>query len=1627
MALKAEQLKGELTEKIVRQVHDRLNRDKADPAERFVRQFYANVPPDDIVQSSPDQLYGAALSIWQFGQQREPGRPRVRVYTPRVEEQGWAAGHTVVEIVNDDMPFLVDSVTAEVNRHNLTVHLVIHPVVRVRRDAGGALVELYEPQAAPAEASAESFMHVEVDEVSSPEVLEALRADLERVLGDVRAAVGDGQEMRRRGEAAIEEVGGPGVPVPRDEQEEGIAFLRWLNDDNFTFLGYRSYRFEDGGEDASLSVVPGSGLGILRDEDYLVFQGLRNFQALPPEVRQFMRQPRLLLVTKSNRKATVHRPTQMDAIFVKVFDGNGNVAGEHLFVGLFTSVAYSRSTREIPFLRKKASRVLERAGFDPRSHDGKALIHILEGFQRDELFQIGDDELYEIALGVLHLQERQRTALFVRRDPFERFVTCLVFVPRERYDTDLRRRIQAILESAFRGTCTTFYTQLAESVLARVQFHVETTPGAIPDVDLAELEARVIEASRAWSDRLLDALVEAKGEEQGLKLHRRYAGAFPTSYRELFGAEVAVFDIERIEQALHTRRLGLNLYRPIEAADHELHLKLYHEGAAVPLSDALPMLERMGLKVLSEAGPFEIRITGRQEPVWMHDFAMSTQDGAPVDLRAVKQTFQDAFARVWAGETENDGFNRLVLRAGLDWREVMVLRAYAKYLRQARLQFSQDYLEDALYAHPAITRLIVGLFRTLHDPARPGAAQDRRQEDRRTAANGILVEIEHRLDAVANLDEDRILRRFLNLVRSTLRTNFFQKQPDGTPKPYLALKLDSRSIDDLPLPRPWVEMFVYSPRVEGVHLRGGKVARGGIRWSDRREDFRTEILGLLKAQTVKNAVIVPVGAKGGFVVKRPPAPSLGRDAWLAEGIECYRTFIRGLLDVTDTLGRDGEVVAPPDVVRLDDDDPYLVVAADKGTATFSDIANGIAQEYGFWLGDAFASGGSQGYDHKGMGITARGAWESVKRHFRELGTDIQTQDFTVVGVGDMSGDVFGNGMLLSRHIRLIGAFNHMHVFCDPDPDPERSWQERKRLFDLPRSTWADYDPQVLSRGARIYERTAKSVELTPEIRARFGIQRERVTPAELIQAMLRAETDLLWFGGIGTYVKCSDESHAEVGDKANDGLRIDADQIRARVVGEGANLAMTQRARIEAAGRGIKLNTDAIDNSAGVDTSDHEVNIKIVLGDVVGRGDMTLKQRDRLLADMTDEVAALVLSDNYLQTQALSLAEAAGPDLLENQARFMRALEKTGDLDRAIEALPGDEEIGSRMAARAGLTRPETAVLLAYGKIALYRDILASDLPDDPGTAEDLLAYFPGPLREGFAEAVARHRLRREIVATAVTNSLVNRCGPTFVMEMTEKTGMGPSDVARAYLVVRETFGLQRLWQEIQGLDNVVPAACQYEMLVETQRLIYRAVSWLLVNVEPHPLDLLATRGAFGPGVAELSQTIEAVLCDDDRQRLADRAAPWIEAGAPVGLARRVAALPLMGAALEVTRIASQLGRPVPEVATVHYALGHRLGLEWLRGQAHKIRADTHWQRQAVGAIIDDLFALQGSLSVKVLSSPGTTAPGEGDRVIDDWVAARSGPVERVSQLLGELRAQPVVDLAMLAVANRQLRGLAAG
>ena len=1299
----------------------------------------------------------------------------------------------------------------------------------------------------------------------------------------------------------------------------------------------------------------------------------------------------------------------MDVFGVKTFDAKGNVTGERLFAGLFTSAAYSRSPREIPMLDRKIETIIERAGFSASSHDGKALAHILETYPRDELLQASEDELLETAVGILNLQERQRLALFVRRDPYERFVTALIFLPKDTMNTELRLRMQEVVAKAFDGALSAYYVHLGDGALARLQFIIATTPGHIPAVDLKTLESKLADVARSWADHLRDALVEARGEAVGMDLLRRYRDAFPAGYEDHFNAHAAVNDIEHVEQARHQPIPAINLYRPIEAAPNELRLKLYQVKDKIALSTVLPSLENFGLKVISEI-PFEIKAAGADRPVWIHDFTMCTADGAEVDVPQIRDKFHEAYARIWSGDAEDDGFNRLVLTAGIGWRNIALLRAYCKYLRQAAIAFSQAYMEQTLNANAVITRDIGHLFYAMFDPAYSG--------DRIGGPQAIVDRILKELDRVSNLDEDRIVRRFLNAVQSTLRTNFFQRDATGNDKEYISFKLDSHKIDDLPLPRPLVEVFVYSPRAEAIHLRGGKVARGGIRWSDRREDFRTEVLGLMKAQMVKNAVIVPVGSKGGFVVKRPPQTT-DRETVMAEVVHCYKTLMRGLLDITDNLVG-GKVVPPKEVVRRDEDDPYLVVAADKGTATFSDIANGVSRDYGFWLDDAFASGGSAGYDHKKMGITARGAWECVKRHFRELGTDIQAQDFTCVGVGDMSGDVFGNGLLLSKHTRLLAAFNHMHVFIDPDPDPSTSHAERQRLFDLPRSAWSDYNPALISKGGGIYERKAKSIALSPEVRARFGIAKEQVTPAELIKTLLKAEIDLLFFGGIGTYVRAKDETNAEVGDRANDALRITGEELRAKVVGEGANLGVTQRGRIEAAMKDVKINTDALDNSAGVDTSDHEVNIKILLNEAVQAGDLTMKQRDKLLAQMTDDVAELVLRDNYLQSQALSIAEAQSFTLLDQQNRFMKALERTGRLDRAIEFLPDDEAVRLRLKQRIGLTRPEMAVLLAYAKNSIYDELLPSDLPDDPQLEDDLIKYFPGALQKSYQEQTGKHRLRREIIATVVTNSIINRMGGTFIHIMRERTGQPAPAIARAYAITRGAYRLRELWNGIQDLDNKVPARLQIEMFIDLNRLAEQATQWFLRNGQ-HPLDIAANVAATSPGLVALEKALMTILADEDRIEVEERRAQLIGQGVPQALAQRVAQAPALVSSLDIVRIAGDLKMKVEDAGRTYYAVGEAFHLDWLRAGARALIGDSHWDRLAVFAIIEDFYGHQRDLTTAVLHQAKGLIGAE---AIAMWRETRGAALARADGLFADLRQVGKLELAMLAVANRMLRSL---
>ncbi len=1597
--------KASLIEKAVALAGEMIEEADRTNAEHVIVQFYEHVPPADIVGRTPRDLCGAAISLRRFAERRRPGQVKIRIYNPDPTTDGWSSAHTVVEVVNDDMPFLVNSVSLAINASGRNVHLVIHPILNVRRDPKGRLCELCGAETAGLR---KSWMQIEITHETDRDDLARLTQTLSSVLADVRVAVEDWQPMRDRLRELLDELSNPPSPaVPSTELVEVKDFLRWLDDDNFTFLGYREYMFD--GADRLLR----GPLGILREEAHPVFGGLRELSALPRDVQDFVRRRELLLITKSNRRATVHRTAHMDAIGLRRFAPTGEVVGIRLFLGLFTSLAYSRNPRSIPLLRLKVRRIVERAGLASTSHDGKALLHILDTLPRDELFQTDEDQLFETVIGILNLQERQRIALFIRLDPLERFVSCLVYVPRERYDTGLRQRFVAILEKAFAGELSTFYTHVDESPLARIQFIIRTTRGSVPPVDDEALEKQLAEAGRSWSDRLEDAATAAFGEEEAHARVRRLQ-PFPITYQARTDPSQAIADLPRIESALAGSPLEVSLHPP---ADGGLPgLRLYRAKEPVVLSDVLPILENLGLRVIAEE-PFRID-SSDGAAVWIHEFQLTGASLLTTVSPVIRTRFEEAIVAVWTGRVENDGFNRLVLASGLSARQIVVLRLYAKVLRQIGTAFSQAYMEDAMSGHPEIARRLLRLFEIRFDPARaPGSS---------LAAIAEIQAIDHALDAVESLDEDRILRNYLALVLKTLRTNYYRKLPSGEAKPYLAVKLASSEIDLMPLPRPLFEIYIYSPRVEAVHMRAGRVARGGIRWSDRKEDFRTEILGLMKAQTVKNAVIVPVGSKGGFVVKQPPGSV---DKLGAEAVECYKTLIRGLLDLTDNIvpeipagHRQGgyrppghRIVPPADVIRYDGDDPYLVVAADKGTATFSDFANAVSEEYGFWLGDAFASGGSAGYDHKAMGITARGAWELVKRHFRELGRDIETSELTVIGVGDMSGDVFGNGMLMSRHLRLLSAFNHLHVFVDPYPDPEKSFVERERLFRLARSSWADYDRALISSGGGVFERSAKSIPISPEMRRAFDIEADRLTPAELIRKLLTASVDLLWFGGIGTYVKAPGESHLEVGDRANDALRIDGDKIRASVVGEGANLAVTERGRVAYALAGGRINTDAIDNSAGVDMSDHEVNIKILIDRAIASGSLAAAEREPLLAAMAGDVAAMVLRDNYLQGEALSVAEARGVAALDRQVRLMRDLERSGRLDRALEFLPDDETLAERAAQRRGLVRPELAVLLAYAKMALYGELLASDLPDARELADELSGYFPSRLRDRLGAQIAVHPLRREITATIVTNDLVNRASITFVSEMQARTGRAAPETARAYIVLREVFDLRALWSEIEALDNKVAARTQIEMLIEIGGLVEHAAAWLLRRRQ---LELGREIARFTPAARGLAASLFELLPAPDRNLFAERSRRLREAGVPEGLAGRIAGSIFLASALDIAELAERTAQPLDRTARVYYEAGARFALDEMRAAARRLPSETPWQKLAIEETIEDLFVLQADIAARILASEHVMSADP----LAAWALARAPALAQAEAIMRELRTATTPDLAMLVVASRQLR-----
>ncbi|MCX4908250.1 NAD-glutamate dehydrogenase [Streptomyces sp. NBC_00878] len=1590
----------------------------------FLQRYYLHTAPEDLADRDPVDVFGAAFSHYRLAENRPQGTANVRVHTPTVEENGWTCSHSVVEVVTDDMPFLVDSVTNELSRQGRGIHVVIHPQVVVRRDLTGRLIEVLKTRPTgelPHDGSVESWIHVEIDRETDRADLKQITADLVRVLSDAREAVEDWEKMRDSALRIADEL--PTEPTADDlrdqEVEEARELLRWLADDHFTFLGYREYELR---EDDSLAAVPGTGLGILRsdphhatDESHPVSP---SFERLPADVRAKAREHKVLVLTKANSRATVHRPSYLDYVGVKKFDENGDVVGERRFLGLFSSAAYTESVRRVPVVRRKVEEVLKGAGFSPNSHDGRDLLQIMETYPRDELFQTPPDELRSIVTSVLYLQERRRLRLYLRQDEYGRYYSALVYLPRDRYTTGVRLRIIDILKEELGGISVDFTAWNTESILSRLHFVVRVPQGTelpqLSDADKERIEARLVEAARSWTDGFAEALNAECGEERAAELMRRYGNAIPEGYKADHNPRTAVADLVHLDQLGNGKDFALSLYEPVGAAPGERRFKIYRTGESVSLSAVLPVLTRLGVEVTDER-PYELRCSDRPS-AWIYDFGLrlaklgsGNGDHLGEDGR---ERFQEAFSATWTGQAENDGFNSLVLSAGLTWRQAMVLRAYAKYLRQAGSTFSQDYMEDTLRNNVHTTRLLISLFEARMSPDRQRAGLE--------LTDALLEELDAALDQVASLDEDRILRSFLTVIKATLRTNFFQEAGGGEPHTYVSMKFDPQAIPDLPAPRPAYEIWVYSPRVEGVHLRFGKVARGGLRWSDRREDFRTEILGLVKAQMVKNTVIVPVGAKGGFVAKQLPDPAVDRDAWLAEGIRSYKTFISALLDITDNMVA-GEVVPPADVVRHDEDDTYLVVAADKGTATFSDIANGVAESYNFWLGDAFASGGSAGYDHKKMGITARGAWESVERHFRELGVNTQTEDFTVVGVGDMSGDVFGNGMLLSEHIRLVAAFDHRHIFIDPNPVAETSYAERRRLFELPRSSWADYDKELLSQGGGIFPRMAKAIQLNNHIREALGIESPvaKMTPADLMRAILKAQVDLLWNGGIGTYVKASTESHADVGDKANDAIRVDGADLRVKVVGEGGNLGLTQLGRIEFAQAGGRVNTDAIDNSAGVDTSDHEVNIKILLNAVVADGDMTVKQRNKLLAQMTDEVGALVLRNNYAQNVALSNALAQSKDMLHAQQRFMRHLVREGHLNRALEFLPTDRQIRERLGTGHGLTQPETAVLLAYTKITVADELLHTSLPDDPYLRSLLSAYFPTALREEFTEQIDSHPLRREIVTTVLVNDTVNTGGTSFLHRLREETGASLEEIVRAQTAARAIFNSSEVWDAVEALDNVVAADVQTRIRLHSRRLVERGTRWLLNN-RPQPLQLAETIDFFRDGVTRVWAELPKMLRGADLewyQRIYDE----LSGGqVPDELAQRVAGFSSAFPSLDIVAVGDRVGKDPMDVAEIYYDLADRLRITQLMDRIIELPRADRWQSMARASIREDLYAAHAALTADVLAvGNGEATPEQRYKA---WEEKNAAILARARTTLEEIQGSEDFDLANLSVAMRTMR-----
>ncbi len=1590
----------------------RMSEKECEQIQSLADAYYCGVSPKDLTQINTDDCYGSLLCLWQFLQIRQPKQIKIRAYNPEPETHHWHSTHSIIEIVVDDMPFLVSSILMELDRQKIKVYRLNHPTLCSERDNTGHLNSINTHQSPLTEA----VIRIEIDRQPDHLELEKVASGIRNIVDDVHKVVSDWEAMQVRLNEAIQWCQNHPSPLPSIEQKEALAFLHWLKKDNFLFIGFRYYEIIQSSHKLKLRTSSKTGLGTFREDSH----SSPVERDLSPYIAAQIQTPELLVITKSTSRSTVHRPAHLDYIGIKQFGDNGAIIGEWRFFGLFSSTAYNVPLDEIPLIRKKVAKLLKNSGCPANSHRGNALRHIIHDYPRDELLQASYEQLKSVINGILDCHELRQLKVFLRPDSYDRFITVLVYVSRDNFNTELRLKMQQILLSELSGNSIDFNVQLSENPMAQLQFTVHCHHANKQHIDVERLEALIHEAMLSWSDHLQQALKEAFGEATGNRMAQCYLLAFPAAYREDVSPRQAVADIQRLESIKNSSQISTSLYRPV--TDHyRWHFRVLGKGPLLALSDVLPILEKMGVRVRS-ARPYSISPCNL-ERAWVLDFSIepdSHENALSINSNSqesktncsnledthLREQFHEVFIRTWKGEMENDGFNGLVVSAGLNWEQVVLVRALSRYLLQLQVPFSQSYMQKVLNSNPSVVREIVNLFSVRFYPDFRG--------DRHEIASACSERIYRLLDNVANLDEDRILRHFLSVVEAMLRTNAYQKESNGEPKSYLSFKLEPDKIPTSPQPRPMFEIFVYSPRFEGVHMRGGRIARGGLRWSDRMEDFRTEILGLVKAQMIKNAVIVPHGAKGGFVAKHLPLNG-SREEIQKEGISCYRLFISGLLDLTDNL-QGGNIIPPEDVVRYDDNDPYLVVAADKGTASFSDIANDVSMIYGFWLRDAFASGGSQGYDHKKMGITARGAWESVKRIFKEREIDSQTQDFTVIGIGDMSGDVFGNGMLLSSHIQLIAAFNHQHIFIDPTPDISVSFDERQRLFNLPRSSWDDYDRDKISKGGGVFSRQLKNIHLSKQARSVLATDKSMMPPAELIQTILKAPADLLWNGGIGTYVKASCESNADVGDRSNDSVRINASELNTCAVGEGGNLGLTQLARIEFSKRGGLINTDAIDNSGGVDSSDHEVNIKILLNQMVDDGDITIKQRNVLLVSMTDEIAKLVLRHNFLQSQRLSLSLQQSVILFNDHRFLIRKLEQKGRLNRTLDCLPSDTELKARAKNGEGLTRPEIAILLSHTKLDLFESLVTAKVDDDPILVAKLLDYFPSQLRTQFPDQIRSHPLKTEILATHLSNEVGNRMGATFIEYIQQETRNSELNCVRAFMAIKEIFSISSIWDQFERLGFGVKDDIQRVELFRIQQHVEKACIWLLRN-HANDMNIESLISSYKLGVNAVSGQLAELLGEEDCEWLGGRVTWLQEANLPPALAETCAGLRYLYYVLFMVGVADEYKLTVTDVAFIFFALEDYLCLPWLRERIRQLPVNDLWQRKAQSSLKDQLDRTLNDNCINVLHH----SDGKPEEKLKQWLEKNAEPIDCWRATVREIQSAREQNLAMLSVAIQEL------